>query len=68
MINRPPIHMICYMDSRGNPHEFTVGCGCTEIRELEESGEYSFVPWVEVWNGDKLLFRASQHKLEHIVY
>ena len=61
-------HMIFYLDSQGNPKEFTVGCGCTEIRELEESGEYSFVPWVEVWSGDTLLFRASKHKLEHIVY
>ena len=68
MINRPPIHMICYMDAQGNPHTFTVGCGCTEIREVEENGEYAFIPFVEVYDGDNLLFRASQHKLEHIVY
>lgn len=68
MINRPPIHMICYMDAQGNPHTFTVGCGCTEIREVEENGEYAMIPFVEVYDGEKLIFRSSQHKLEHIVY
>lgn len=68
MINRPPIHMICYMSAEGNPHTFTVGCGCSEIREVEENGEYAFINFVEVWDGDKLLFRASQNKLEYIVY
>ncbi len=68
MINRPPIHMICYMSAEGNPHSYTVGCGCTKIREVEEDGEYAAIPFVEVWDGEKLLFRSSQHKLEHIVY
>lgn len=67
-INRPPIQMICYTDSHGNPHTFTVGCDVTEIREVEECGEMAFIPWVEVWNGDRLIFRSNQHKLEHIVY
>ena len=68
MIDRPPIHMISYITTEGNPCSFTVGCGCTEIREIEESGEYAFVPWVEVWNGERLLARFNQHKLEHIIY
>ena len=68
MIDRPPIHMISYITTEGNPCSFTVGCGCTEIREIEENGEYAFVPWVEVWNGERLLARFNQHKLEHIIY
>jgi hypothetical protein len=68
MINRPPIRMISYITTEGNPCSFTVGCGCTEIREIEECGEQAFIPWVEVYDGEKLLFRSNQHKLEHIVY
>jgi hypothetical protein len=68
MESRPPIHSICYISAEGNPHTFTRGLGCTDIREVEENGELAFIPWVEVWDGEKLLFRANQHKLEHIVY
>jgi hypothetical protein len=68
MITRPPIHKITYISADGNPHQFIVGCGCTEIRDVEESGLYCYLPWVGVWDGEKLLFRASQHNLEHIIY
>ena len=68
MNSRPPIQRITYISSEGKQHNFIVGCGCTEIREVEESGEYTFIPWVEVWNGEKLLFRANQHTLERIIY
>lgn len=68
MINRPPIQMICYTDAQGNPHTFTVGLDCAEIREVQENGEMAFIPWVEVWRGEKLVARFSQHKLEHIIY
>lgn len=67
--SRPPIQMICYTDSHGNPFEFNVGRqGVTEIREVGEYGEYAMIPWVEVWRGDQLVARFSQHKLEHIFY
>lgn len=66
---RPAVRLICYNDSHGNPSVFTVGvAGITEIREIGEDGEYAMIPWVEVWAGDKLLARFSQHKLEHIFY
>jgi hypothetical protein len=69
MSERPPVRMICYTDSHGNPHEYQVGsCDVTAIREVEENGEYSTIPWIEVWAGDKLLARFNQHKLEHIFY
>lgn len=68
MINRPPVQMICYTDEHGNPHTFTVGCDVTEIREVEENGEYAFVPWVEVYNGEKFLARFNQHKLDQVIY
>lgn len=68
MSERPPVQMISYIDAQGNPHTFTVGCGCSEIRETQECGEQAFIPWVEVWNGDKLLARFCQHKLEGIFY
>lgn len=64
---RPPIKEICYT-REGNPHEFIVGRNCTEIREVQEYGEYAFIPWVEVWNSDKLLARFCQHNLEYIFY
>ena len=68
MISRPPVQMICYNDAQGNPHMFSVGRDCTEIRETEENGEYALILWVEVWDGEKLLARFCQHKLEHIFY
>lgn len=68
MANRPPIQQIEYIDEHGNPHTFTIGCGCTRILEVAENGEVCFIPWVEVWDGEKLLARFCQHKLEHIFY
>jgi hypothetical protein len=69
MINRPPIKMIGYTDNEGGyPHTFTVGRDCSAILEVEESGEYSFIPWVEVWQDEKLLARFNQHKLDEIHY
>jgi hypothetical protein len=63
------VRMVCYMDSQGNPHEFSIGRGqVTEIRETEENGEYSTIPWLEVLSGDQLVARFNQHKLEHIFY
>jgi hypothetical protein len=44
MINRPPVQQICFIDENGNPGTYTVGRGCTEIREFEENGEYAFIP------------------------
>ncbi len=68
MISRPPIERITYISAEGNPHPYQVGMGCTEIREVEENGEYCLIPWAEVWDGDQLLARFNQHKLEHIIY
>ena len=76
MIDRPPIQMICYNDSRGNPVELRVGYpfefkgtqNITEIREVEDDSEVCFIPWAEVWAGERLVARFNQHKLEHIFY
>lgn len=69
MKTRPPVSMICYTSAEGNPHTFTVGKGgITELREVEENGEYCTIPWIEVWHGERLLARFNQHKLEHIFY
>jgi hypothetical protein len=65
---RPPIERICYTTAEGNPDVFEVGRGVSEIRETEENGEFCTIPWVEVWDGDHLAFRCSQHKLEHVIY
>ena len=68
MINRPPVQQICFLNENGNPCTYTVGRGCTEIREVEEPGEYAFIPWVEVWDGELIRARFNQHKLESIIY
>ena len=68
MIDRPPIKIIGWTDENGNPRSFTVGCNCTAILEVEESGEYSFIPLVSVWQGETLLARFNQHKLDQIYY
>ncbi len=68
MISRPPIQGIVFIDSQGNSREFNLGSRCTHILEVEENGEFCLIPWVEVWDGGKLLLRASQHKLERIFY
>lgn len=65
---RPPIQRITYISAEGNPCVYEIGRGATEIREVQESSEYSYIPWVEVWSGDDLLARFNQHKLEHIIY
>lgn len=65
---RPPIKYICFSEAEDD-HRYTVGsCGVTEIKETQECGEYSHIPWVEVWAGEKLLARFSQHKLDGIFY
>ena len=68
MAIRPPVLMVCYNDAQGNPQTYTVGYGCTEIRETEEYAEFAAIPWVEIWDGERLLARFNQHKLEHILY
>lgn len=69
MKDRPPIVTICYITAEGNPSIFTVGsAGVTEIREVEEFGEYSAIPWVEIYKGEFLTARFCQHKLEYILY
>jgi|HubBroStandDraft_1064217.scaffolds.fasta_scaffold52304_5 hypothetical protein len=65
---RPPIERIVYTTAEGNPGVFQLGRGVSEIRETEENGEFSTIPWVEVWDRSSLLFRCNQHKLEHIIY
>jgi len=69
MSDRPSVQKICYISPEGNPSEFILGRGgVTDIRETEENGEYSTIPWLEVWAGENLLARFNQHKLEHIIY
>jgi hypothetical protein len=69
MINRPPIKMIGYTDNEGGyPRTFIVGRDCSAILEVEEPGEYAIIPWVEVWQGEKLLARFNQNKLDEIHY
>jgi hypothetical protein len=69
MRDRPPVRMICYVSAEGNPHVFIVGRDeVTKLQEVEENGEHSTIPWIEVWANDQLLARFNQHKLEHIFY
>lgn len=68
MTPRPQIERITYISAEGNPHLYVVGRGVTEIRETEECGEFCMIPWLEVWDGESLLARFCQHKVEHIIY
>jgi hypothetical protein len=71
MATRTPIERITYISAEGNPHVFQVGAlgrNCSEIREVQENGEFCLIPWLEVWEGDRLIARFSQHKVEHILY
>lgn len=69
MKDRPAVQRICYISAEGNPHVYELNRNCvTELREVEENGEYSTIPWLEVWQGNKLIARFNQHKLEHILY
>lgn len=69
MVKRPPVERITYISAEGNPHQFIVGRGgVTFIGETEENGEYCTIPWLEVWDGDTIVARFNQHKLEHILY
>lgn len=66
---RPPIESICYISAEGNPHQFVVGQGgISFIGETEENGEYCMIPWLEVWDGEHIVARFNQHKVEHIFY
>jgi len=75
MAGRPAITFITRTDENGNPNVISVGGAIdykkdsvTEIREVEEYGEYAAIPWVEVYSGEKLLARFSQHKLDSVFY
>lgn len=68
MLKRPPIERITFISAEGNPHYYQVGMNATEIRETEEGGEYCMIPWLEVFDGENLVARLSQHKAEHILY
>jgi hypothetical protein len=71
MATRPPIERITYISAEGNPHVYqcsALGRNCSEIREVMENGEYCTIPWIEVFDGEILLARFNQHKLEHILY
>ena len=69
MSKRPPIERICIISAEGNPHVFQVGMGATTfIGETEEGAEFCMIPWLEVWEGENLVARMSQHKVEHILY
>lgn len=68
MANRPPIERIGYIDPGGNPCQFIVGYKTTRIEETEENGEFCTIPWLEVWEGENLVARFNQHKVEHIFY
>jgi hypothetical protein len=69
MLKRPPIESICYISAEGNPHQFIVGRGgVTFIGETQENSEYCLIPWIEVWDGEKIVARFNQHKVEHILY
>jgi hypothetical protein len=67
-IQRPPISAVWYTSLEGNPCCYRVGQGVTRIVETKEMAEYTFVPWVEIWDGDSLIARFNQHKLDAIVY
>ena len=68
MKNRPPIERISYIDPQGNTSQFIAGYNATRIVETEEGGEYCLIPWLEVWEGENLVARMSQHKVENIIY
>ena len=75
MTSRPAVRMICYTDAGGNPQEIWVdgrvtynGDVVTEIREVEEYGEFCAIPWVEIYSSDKLLARFCQHRLDRVFY
>ena len=60
---------ISFIDSQGYPRFHIVGqAGITAIKEVEESGEFCYIPWIEVWAGETLVARFCQHKLERIAY
>jgi hypothetical protein len=68
MAIRPKIDRFCYTTPEGNPGQFIAGANCSEIREVEEGAEYCYIPWLEVYDGENLLARFNQHKVEHIFY
>lgn len=58
-------------DEYGNPREFfTKGPhkNCTRIEAIAKPGEYSFLPYVRVWENDKPIAEVSQHKLEWLLF
>lgn len=68
MENRPKIARVTFISPEGNLCSYIVGRDTTEIRETQESGEFCFIPWLEVWDGEHLIARFNQHKVEHIIY
>lgn len=42
--------------------------GVTRIEKTVKAGEYSYIPYVRVWKGDKVLAEHCQHKLNSVVF
>lgn len=56
-------------EHHGNPESWIVGqMGVTRIEQIGKDGEYSRIPWVRVWAGDKLLAEFNEHKLAGIYF
>ena len=54
--------VMMYEDERME-HSYTVGKdGITRICLSEKDGEYSRIPYVQVWRDDILICEANQHK------
>ena len=75
LAGRPAVTMIARTDENGNPNLISVGKAIaykgdlvTEIREVDEYGEFAAIPWVEVYSGEKLLARFNQHTLDGVFY
>jgi hypothetical protein len=37
-------------------------------KQMSEQKEFCFIPWLEVFDGESLIARFNQHKVEHILY
>lgn len=64
------IHKVILSDDGAEKYQaWTLGVnGITEIKIVQKEGPMSFIPYVQVWRGEKLFAEYCQHNIFGVLY
>ncbi len=52
----------------GEVERYQIGTDVTEIKETQREGQMSYIPYVEVWKGDKKFAEFCMHNIVGVYY